>query len=115
MLPSRTASSIIKHYGEPFYIKIDVENYDHEILRDLFKNEIYPPWISAESHTIEVFCLLVSTNVYHAYNLVDGSYNEIKFKNFPIKANLGKELYSFPGNSSGPLGGGFTNTVDDCK
>ena len=104
MLPSKTASSIIKHYGEPFYIKIDVENYDHEILRDLFKNEIYPPWISAESHTIEVFCLLVSTKVYLSFNLVDGPYNEIKFKNFPIKANLGKEFYSFPGNSSGPFG-----------
>ena len=103
MLPSKTASSVIRQYGEPYYVKIDVENYDHEILRDLFKNEIYPMWISAESHTVEVFCLLVSINVYKSFNLVDGPYNEIKFKNFPIKTNFGKELYSFPGNSSGPF------------
>jgi len=104
LLPSKTAVDIIKRYGPPYYIKIDLENYDHVILRDLFKNKIYPDWISAESHTIEVFCLLVASNVYQSFNLVDGPYNEIKFKNFPIKTNSGIENYSFPGNSSGPFG-----------
>jgi FkbM family methyltransferase len=47
-LPSLSATNIIKKYGEPFYVKIDLENYDKNILRTLFLNNIYPPFISAE-------------------------------------------------------------------
>ena len=37
-LPSKDVLEIIETYGYPFYIKIDVERYDHEILKRLLIN-----------------------------------------------------------------------------
>ncbi|MFZ0210318.1 MAG: hypothetical protein WAL59_30150, partial [Roseiarcus sp.] len=38
VLPSLSPITIIRKYGEPFYIKIDIEHYDDAILRTLFVN-----------------------------------------------------------------------------
>ncbi len=105
LLPSKSARSIIQKYGKPFYIKIDIEGYDQEILRSLFEDGIYPDFISAESHSIEVFSLLVATNHYKSFNLVDGPTVPIKYEQSKIKTiDGGFEIYSFPIHSAGPFG-----------
>jgi FkbM family methyltransferase len=95
---------LIQKYGDPYYIKIDIEHYDEAILRALFQHDIRPPFISAESHSIEVFSLLVSLGRYNAFKLVDGPSVPQKYKHAPITLEGRREWYSFPHHSAGPFG-----------
>jgi FkbM family methyltransferase len=104
MLPSKSVLSLIERYGHPHYIKIDIEGYDHEIVRNLIENRIFPEFISAESHSIEVFALLASSNFYTSFNLVDGRSVVEKYKNTPISTLTGQEYFSFPSHAAGPFG-----------
>jgi FkbM family methyltransferase len=104
LLPCQSVLGVIQRYGDPYYIKIDIEHYDHLILRTLFLNGIQPPFISAESHCIEVFSLLVSLGKYNAFKLVDGRTVSKKYNKYSIVSNNGRELYSFPYDSAGPFG-----------
>jgi FkbM family methyltransferase len=104
LLPSKSVLSLIEKYGYPHYIKIDIEGYDQEIVRTLIENKIFPEYVSAESHSIEVFALLVSSNFYKSFNLVDGPSVVKKYKNTLINTTIGQERYSFPSHSAGPFG-----------
>ena len=100
-LPQQSPSSIIAKHGDPLYVKIDVEHFDAPILRHLFTHNIRPPFISAESHSIEVFALLVSLGGYNSFKLIDGGTISEKFANHPV---VGGTAYSFPYHSAGPFG-----------
>lgn len=103
-LPSRRASDIIREYGEPHYIKIDLEGYDAEVLKDIFNENIFPEYISAESHTIDTFATLVCLGNYDSYALVDGPSTQ-NLKNILIRNIDGEaERYSFNIFQSGPFG-----------
>jgi FkbM family methyltransferase len=105
MLPSLSPAKIIDKYGEPFYIKIDIEHYDQAILGSLFMNKIYPQFISAESHNIDIFAMLVACAHYNAFKLVDGRSVCEKYKDLSFISNDGDmESYSFPYHSAGPFG-----------
>ena len=104
LLPSRSAMRLIEKYGNPYYIKIDIEHYDQVILRALLEGGIKPPFISAESHDIEVFALLVSLGGYNAFKLVDGYTVSTKYNDHEIVVNEKTETYSFPSHSAGPFG-----------
>lgn len=82
-LRSRTPSEIVEQYGPPLYVKIDVEHYDQVILKSLFDAGIRPPFISAESHSIEIFALLVAAGRYNSFKLIDGQTVSTKYKNHP--------------------------------
>lgn len=103
-LPSKNVIDIIEFYGYPHYIKIDIEHYDHIILRYLFLNDIFPPYLSAEAHTIDVFCLFVAFGGYESFKLVDGATVSTKYKDHTILTNHGPQVYSFPYHSAGPFG-----------
>jgi FkbM family methyltransferase len=104
LLPSKSVLQLISKYGSPHYIKIDIEHYDEAILRVLFDNNIRPPFISAESHSIEVFSLLVCLGKYNSFKLVDGRSVSQKYNNHRIKVGDKFESYSFPYHSAGPFG-----------
>jgi FkbM family methyltransferase len=105
VLPSLSIIELINKYGSPYYIKIDIEHYDEYILRALFKNNIMPPFISAESHSIEVFALLVASGRYNAFKMVDGDQVSREYQNHKILTLEGRsEIYSFPRHSAGPFG-----------
>jgi len=103
-LPSKNVIEMIQKYGEPYYIKIDIENYDHVILRELFVNNIFPPYISAESHDILVFATLVAIGKYNSFKLVDGASVSTEYRDSKITGNIGEIQYSFPHHSAGPFG-----------
>jgi|ERR1700677_871848 FkbM family methyltransferase len=104
-LPSLSPASVVKKYGEPYYMKIDIEHYDQAILGSLFVNKIYPRFISAESHNIDIFAMLVACAHYNAFKLIDGRSVCEKYKNFFFISNDGaREFYSFPFHSAGPFG-----------
>ena len=104
LLPSKSALTIIKEHGVPYYVKVDIEHYDELILRHLFLNGITPPYISAESHTIVVFCMLVGLGGYRSFKLVDGKTVDKKYVDHLINTQNGAEQYSFPMHSAGPFG-----------
>jgi FkbM family methyltransferase len=104
LLPSQSAMQILRKYGAPYYIKIDIEQYDEVILRELLQNHIRPPYISAEAHSVEVFALLAGMGEYSAFKLVDGATVAKKYQDHAITVNGRHELYSFPPQSAGPFG-----------
>jgi FkbM family methyltransferase len=103
-LPSRSAAGIIEQHGIPHYIKIDIEHYDEVILKSLFEKNIRPDFISAESHNIEVFCLMVTLGKYNSFKLVDGLSVYERYANCSISTTDTTEVYAFPFHSAGPFG-----------
>lgn len=106
MVPVKTISEIVLEYGPPFYIKIDIEGFDLPVLRDLFRSNIFPPYISVEAHNVDVFCALRNSVNYNAFKLVEGKsvnalYHKHKLYSFRDSAFL---FYSFPPDSAGPFG-----------
>jgi FkbM family methyltransferase len=101
--PVRIADLFARH-GAPHYVKIDVEHFDQFVLRELFQCGIQPAYISAESHDIEIFSLLVALGGYGAFKLVDGFSVQTRFKAHPIASREGRRLHSFPKHSAGPFG-----------
>ena len=99
-LRSRNIISIIKDYGEPYYIKIDLEHYDSYILKELLLKNIYPKYLSIESHSSEIIDIIIKNGKYKSFKLVDGSQVPKRYKNRIIN-NIN---YSFPIHSAGPFG-----------
>lgn len=103
-LPARSVMEIVSKHGAPYYIKIDIEGYDHILLKELLQNGIRPPYISAESTSIQVFALLLAMGEYKAFKLVEGATVAKKYSNHWISVGDGRERYSFPPQSAGPFG-----------
>lgn len=104
LLPSKPVMQILREHGDPYYIKIDIEGYEIELLRELFGNGIKPPYISAESNSIRVFALLAGMGDYTAFKLVEGETVGKTYKSHAISADGKPESYSFPAHSAGPFG-----------
>lgn len=99
---SKNVLDIICDYGEPFYIKIDLEHYDHIILREVLNNRIFPKYISVESHNLEVFNLITSHEKYSFFKLLKG--DDLHLKQYQIKDLSGLEInYQLPAHSAGPF------------
>ncbi len=103
-LPSRNVVSIIEKFGAPYYIKIDIEHYDQVILKTIFDHGIRPPHMSAESHSAEVFALMLAVGGYQSFNLVDGESVSTCYGEAAIQTEHGSEHYAFPFHSAGPFG-----------
>ncbi len=109
---SMSASAIVRKYlpaGEdPLFIKVDLEGFDSQILKDLFRHDIFPNFISAESHTIETFAALVNSSQYHSFSLVPG--NKVHLYGW---RNRKGDRYNFVPHSAGPFGSDIdTNWYD---
>jgi FkbM family methyltransferase len=103
-LPSKNLFNIIEENGAPYYIKIDLESFDAVVLRALFEKEIKPPFISAESHSIEIFSLLVANGNYNSFSLLDGKSVPKLYIDHPIETVTGRAKFSFKKHSAGPFG-----------
>lgn len=104
LLPSQSVMQTVEKHGPPYYIKIDVEGSDEIILKELFRNGVRPPYISAESQSAKVFALLAGMGGYEAFKLVNGETVPKKYRNHTIHVDGGEEVYSFPKHSAGPFG-----------
>lgn len=104
VLPAATLAALVARHGEPHYVKIDLEGYDDVILKDLFRNGVFPPYISAEAHTVDVFCTLVAMGGYDAFKLVYGKTVGRDYAAHTIATAGGAEVYRFPDDSAGPFG-----------
>jgi FkbM family methyltransferase len=99
-------ASLVCKYGTPYYVKIDVEGYDEQVLSSLIASGIKPSYISAESHKIGVFALLSEGLSYRSFKLVDGrSVSSVYRRAIVSSPTLEKAVvYSFPHHSAGPFG-----------
>jgi len=71
VLPSDLVKKYLKSGDVLHYIKIDLEGYDAKVLSNLFRNKIYPNFISAEFQSVDVFAQLVLSGKYNAFKLGD--------------------------------------------
>jgi len=113
-LPSIPAATIVRRHGAPHYIKIDLEGFDQNVLRNLFAAGIRPAFLSAESHSIEVFALLCA-NGYKSFNLVDGLTVSQVYRHTIIVCATGRKWHSFKFHSAGPYGLDLTSPWLDAE
>lgn len=109
----RTPASIITEYGDPRYVKIDVEHFDAQVLQNLFAADIYPPEISAESHSIQIFSQFV-VNGYNSFSLVEGSTVTRDYGNARIATADGPRVFRFRSHSAGPFGEDIRSPWEDA-
>ncbi len=103
-LPSKNIIEIIKKYGRPYYIKIDVENYDYEILSEIFNNNIFPKYFSVECYNKKIYDEIINNKNYNSYKLVCGSDVDKKYYNKVLSSENEIIRHSFPAHSAGPFG-----------
>jgi FkbM family methyltransferase len=104
-LPARRASEIIREHGHPLYLKVDLEHYDQAVLEEVLSAGIRPQYLSAESHSIEIFALMVAIGGYRSFKLVDGPSVGELFKNHTIVTLHGEHRqHAFAHHAAGPFG-----------
>lgn len=95
---------LIEQYGQPYYVKLDAEGYDAELLRAMFTHDIRPPFISAECHEAKVFATMLATGGYGSFKIIDGARVSAEYAHHSIETKEGHQVYSFPEHSAGPFG-----------
>jgi FkbM family methyltransferase len=104
-VPSKNIVSLIQEHGDPYYVKIDIEHFDQAILKAIFEGGVFPPYISAESHSPEIFPILLSTEKYKSFKLIDGGSIVNVYKDRSITLlDSSVVQHSFPWHSAGPFG-----------
>lgn len=113
-VPCRTPADIVREFGEPFYIKIDLERFDLAVLNNLFDAGIFPPEISAEAHSADIFACLVA-NGYSSFNLVDGVTVAKRYGRATISTPAGSREFRFKEHSAGPFGEDIRTPWEDAN
>lgn len=97
-----TLSNIINKYGEPYYVKIDVEGYDHKALKSLLSSQTLPRYVSVENGNMGMLKMLYSAG-YDAFKYIQQ--NNIHTLSLPKPAKEGFWVeHIFPFGASGPFG-----------
>jgi FkbM family methyltransferase len=94
--------SLFEKYGMPYYLKIDIEGKDINVVRSLHDFTDRPQYISIEENQTYFFAELWSLG-YRGFKLVDQrNLTQVKCPNPPLEG-----IYvdaTFDGNTSGPFG-----------
>jgi FkbM family methyltransferase len=96
----RTLSQIIAEYGEPAFLKLDVEGLDAAVLRELIASRITPPLLQVEVHTVDVAATLVAMG-YPSFQLVSG---RMVGHRGMRSVTAGGQRIEFPPGAAGPMG-----------
>lgn len=96
---------LIRDFGIPYYVKIDLESFDSYVLRELFALGVFPTFVSAEAHSPEVLEILIKDGGYTGFTLVNGASVHLRYRWHRIRTPEGNFFHRFPLHSSGPFGG----------
>jgi FkbM family methyltransferase len=98
-----TLDAVVRQYGVPYYLKIDIEEADLDAVRSLECLSEQPRYLSAEAHSAEIIeCL--HRQGYQYFKLVDQGAKSRMFT-WPWKWREGRfVLQRFTGSHSGPFG-----------
>ena len=94
---------LIRDFGTPAYLKIDIEGSEKHVLKDLLENELRPEDISVEIHNQEAYGMLVALN-YQSYQVI--GFNGGKKKEY---INRDGQSGSIPKSSTGFFGTDLPN------
>lgn len=99
-----TIVDLIADYGNPYYIKIDLEGYDSCVLSQLFEAKIFPDYLSAEAHISLPFALIDESGAYNSYQIMDArKFSGMSFA-CPGQSDVDIEFGCFHEGTSGPFG-----------
>ncbi|MEM7300516.1 MAG: FkbM family methyltransferase [Pseudomonadota bacterium] len=105
---ARPFSSLIQQYGVPYYLKIDIEGFDHLCLSGLIGFDHIPEHVSVESSATDQADTMYQLSLMHdlgykRFKLVPQ--HDVNKQRCPRPAREGNEIdYSFPNGSSGLFG-----------
>lgn len=103
-IQSKDIISLIKIYGEPYYIKIDLENYDNIILRTILSSKIKFSYLSVEINNKETISILTKDYNFNSYKIVNGKKISKYYGNVTVEDKYNKKIkYSFSKTSAGPF------------
>jgi len=103
-IPTAPLADIVRKHGHPDFLKIDIEHYDLEALKNLAAAGIIPKYISSEAHKVDILMQLYAMG-YRRFRLVNGKWVAFTFGKVDIKRLTGQRTpYTFPKHSSGPFG-----------
>ena len=115
MVVKKDIKNLIYKYGIPYYVKIDLEMYDDNVLKRIFNSNIKPVYISAEAINRDVIELFIKIQHYNFFKLIEGQLVDILYKNMKLNINNSIIKYSFPNNSAGPFGNDIPDDWIDRK
>lgn len=102
-VPSVTVSQLIDDYGEPWFLKLDLEGLDAAVLDALFETGSRPRYLSVEAHTPQILDKLIHQGGYNAFKLVDGASMSAMYKLRKLRMGEKATRHSFPYNAAGPF------------
>lgn len=106
LLPSCRPSEIFAKYGDPYYLKIDLEGADSMVLRSALDGGARPHFISVEAFGCDVFAVLRCLGGYDAFTMIAGEdVFRGRYSDFPVRTSCGSlQRRDFPMFSAGPFG-----------
>ncbi|KYP15112.1 MAG: hypothetical protein A1D16_12435, partial [Flavihumibacter sp. CACIAM 22H1] len=69
-IESVSYSQLLRDYGQPEFVKIDLEGYDKILLNNLIENDLLPAYLSTENCGLPILNKLIASGRYNCYNIV---------------------------------------------
>ena len=93
---------VLRRFGIPYYLKVDIEGHDGHVLDALVRLRAVPKYLSVESHSLDYLARLRVLG-YDKFKIVNQNKNwQVKC---PYPPREGKYVdFEFGGHSSGPFG-----------
>jgi FkbM family methyltransferase len=104
IVSSTDAHQLFAEYGDPFFVKIDIEHHDATVLRDVISWTTPPIYLSVEAHDLDVLAILLLDRRYTGFQIVKGKSVASEFANHPVRIGTVITPMSFPKHSAGPFG-----------
>lgn len=101
-VPVKTLASIIATYGQPFYVKIDIEGHDRIALESMLEGDLLPEYVSIENGNAGMLNMLIQAG-YDSFKYV--SQRHVVLTRMTPPAQHGRFIkHVFSMGSSGPFG-----------
>ena len=100
----KNLNDVFNKHGIPHFIKIDLENYDIEVLEKILSEKIFFDYISFEIKKVETLDLFRKYFDMISFKIVDGHNIKYNYTNYKILTDLGKRKITFHPSSAGPYG-----------
>ena len=104
-VPTISVSELFKTYGNPDFVKVDLEGFDVEIITEMFRQGVTPESMQVEGWNPAVFGVLAGVGLYGSFKVVNGPEVAKRYKNHPFVGSDGRHRsHSFPYHSAGSIG-----------
>lgn len=105
VVPTISVKRLFREYGDPDFVKIDLEGFDIEILCAMFINGIRPTAIQVEAWNPAVFGVLSGLGDYTSFKVVNSPHVGELYGDHRFTTPDGREVsHSFEYHSAGPVG-----------